>query len=365
MKNKFFETSFGRKIPFIPGYRDAHSVKKYKQVFSTLYQQDLKAPMEPSNFFKDIFEYFMMLDFLESLGVNLNWNTALDIGGAEGTISRILKTDNRVDYANCIEVRDASERLTDDHFQSLMDAFRAELADNNYDGILGKRWGHYTPDTFGYCPPNEGRNWRIGDSGYHAIDNYLMGDIFDHDEKYDLVTAFLCMEYFDYVNLFEKVEQLLNPGGTFFFIVNYWWWPVNSTTIVGDFPYLCQRLTGEDFERYFTENYPEEKEETLKIRGYFHKGRNPTTLNGYINAAEQQGLSCIGARPLLPLGRKHHKTPYPPVVLNEHPDTNLIDVLEDIRQYRKDVNMVDLRSAFVMAAFTKAPKSEERLESSI
>ncbi len=157
----------------------------------------------------------------------------------------------------------------------------------------------------------------------------------------------------------------MNPGGTFFFIVNNWWWPVNSTTIVGDFPYVCQRLTRDDFERYFSENYPDDTEETLKIYSYLHQGGTPTTLNGYIESAGKSGLTCIGARPLLPLGRSYHKTPFPPVVLNEHQDSKLQDVLEDIHCFRNDVSLIDLQSAFVMAAFSKSPDSKGSLTSII
>ena len=104
------------------------------------------------------------------------------------------------------------------------------------------------------------------------IDNYIAGDIYKSDGTYDFISAFLCLEHFDLGALFPKVSSMLSHGGVFCFLTSSWWWPVNSTTIVGDFPYACQRLIRDDLKRYFEETHPDETEDVLRRWDSFNHG---------------------------------------------------------------------------------------------
>ena len=60
----------------------------------------------------------------------------------------------------------------------------------------------------------------------------------------------------------------------FVFLVNYWWFPVNSTRLVGNFPYPCQRLEKDDFIKYINFCKDQDLSQAIKIlydifdRGY-------------------------------------------------------------------------------------------------
>ncbi len=61
----------------------------------------------------------------------------------------------------------------------------------------------------------------------------------------------------------------------------------------------------------------------------------------------------LGARRLTPANDSHPKTPISPNVLQRTDQSVISNVLEDIHHFRSDVRLMDLQTAFVMAAFTK------------
>jgi SAM-dependent methyltransferase len=189
------------------------------------------------------------------------------------------------------------------------------------------------------------------------IDEYITGDFTsqEFEKSFDFISAFLCLDYFDLDTVLSKVHDILEPGGVFCFIVNYWWWPVNSTWIVGDFPYTAQRLTRDDLQRYFESEYPSEAENVLKRYDYFHKGEHPT-LGEYVKRAHKAGFSLAGARRLTPVNDTHSKTPVTPNFIERFDETYLQDVLTDIHHFNEEVSLIDLKTSYVMGALIK-PKS--------
>ena len=49
-----------------------------------------------------------------------------------------------------------------------------------------------------------------------SVDKMIVGDIYERTGPFDIITAFLCLEYFDLSKIFEKVSSLLQPDGIFF-----------------------------------------------------------------------------------------------------------------------------------------------------
>lgn len=336
-----FKTSFGKEIPFVAGYRSAHRKGSAKELLGKW----PPGPMTFQGFCKDLFEFRIMMDFLTSIGVfDKHMEKGLEIGGAEGAISRLLKGKEMVRHVTCIEVHDMKNQLSDARFNKLLG--RVRLQGCKTDRCVGN-FGHYLA-----------RSPSMKDmymSAKPTLDRYIVGDVYNLNETFDWISAFLCMEYFDLEEFFPKVCSLLNNGGIFFFLVNNWWWPVNSTWIVGDFPYACQRLTRDDLEKYFNETYPDETQDILKRYDYFHKGKQHPTLDDCVEMADQSGLSFLSARRLTTVLDSHVKTPITPAVVNTCKGSRLADVLEDIHTFNPSVRLADIQTTFLMGVFKKRP----------
>jgi len=130
---------------------------------------------------------------------------------------------------------------------------------------------------------------------------------------------------------------------------------------VGDFPYACQRLTKSDLERYFESAYPEQSGTVSNRYDYFHKGTRPTA-HDYMDMGLEYGLIPKGFRRLSPQSVHRRKTPVPPNVISKHRPGYLRDVLNDIHQFRQDVRLEDLYTAFVMGVFKKESQKRESLQ---
>jgi hypothetical protein len=212
----------------------------------------------------------------------------------------------------------------------------------------------YQCANFGYYPKKSSNFWNLKNINKSEIDNYYVGDLFNHNKTYDFISAFCCIEYFKHDELFKKISNLLNEDGIFIFSVNYWWWPVNSSSIVGYFPYAAQRLERDDFIKYAKEFHPDESESMLTRYDYFADGMlQKPTLSQYISSAESHGLSLVGCSRFLPSVSTHQKTSLTPNSLDLCTDFKYDEILENIHSFRKDVTIEDLKTAYVLGVFKK------------
>ncbi|MCA0202526.1 MAG: class I SAM-dependent methyltransferase [Proteobacteria bacterium] len=117
-------------------------------------------------------------------------------------------------------------------------------------------------------------------------------DMLETPGTYDLVTAFAALDHTGLDEVLAKVRSMLNPGGVFFAQIQLWWWVVNTTGILGHFPYAGQRLALNDLTRYFAEHHPEHVEFVQRRYPYFHKGEHPTA-DEWVQRANQHGLELI------------------------------------------------------------------------
>lgn len=369
---KTFTTSYGTRIEVIDGYKELHPQIRLADVV-TPYAELVpdRGWMGIDGFIKDVYEYAIMIDFLERLGARTFWERGLDIGGAEGTISRLLRGARRLRYAVTIDISDVSRSLSTSTFIKHFLRFRAACLVARYSAPLRRfllgdgewRGQRLTPlfNNWGYWPPRSSTFWRLSLRAVPRIDRYIVGDVYQLDERFDLVTAFFCLDYFDIERVFAKIASLLVEGGTFFFAVSYWWYPVNSTGIVGGFPYCCQRLTPDDVRRYFEQFHPEEVEDVMRRYQYFHCGVTHPTLNDFVEIADRYDLALIGSDRLSPPRDVHHRSVLTPRLLNQFGDSRLDRVLADLHRVRPDVGLIDLQTAYVMAAFEKRSRSGRRL----
>src|SRR5262249_22522927 len=98
-----FTTTFGESIPVVPGYRAAHLAVRPSAVFS---DGARRPPLGIDGFIKDVYQYALMLDFLRNVHVDCRWRAALDVGGAEGTVSRLLRGQGLAAHVTTVEIED-------------------------------------------------------------------------------------------------------------------------------------------------------------------------------------------------------------------------------------------------------------------
>ena len=312
-------------------------------------------------FRKDLVEYVLTKNFLQEVGQVGPWKSALEVGGKEGTVARLLKGEGKTSHVDCIDIVPCYKQLTTGHFKKLMrDIYQPKYAGvripRRLAGLVNPKYYDWTGTQsreFAYLP-DKNFGWNVSIKQSPEPNNFIIGDFIEHPltQTYDLISALLCIEYFDPEKLFARVSSLLNPGGTFVFLVNYWWFPVNSIEHAGDFPYACQRLTKDDFRKYLEECEPNNTNAIMERYDYFHKG-NPQTLTSYEKLAKKNGLSLLGEKRCMPSDHTSPRTPLMPSTLDKYPETQLDDVLKDIHQFRTDVSVADLKTAFVMMAFQK------------
>ena len=369
---KGFQTSFGTTIPLIPGYKEAHPKIRISDIITPYAEMVPDKQMGIDGFIKDVYEYAMMMDFLENLGIKTRWDKGLDLGGAEGTMSRLLRGEGKLKTAVTVDISDVSHNLSTQAFLKHYVRFRAACIASRFsptlksfllgDGLWHGR--HLTPlfNHWGYWPPASSKFWNLTLKKAPKIDRYITGDVYDLQEKFDLITAFFCLDYFNIDKIFATISRLLTEGGTFFMAVNYWWYSVSAAGIVGDFPYCCQRLTREDFIRYFQEFHPEEADDALQRYNYYHQSAIHPTLNDYAEIADRYDMTTLGSTRLTPPRDVHHRSAVTPTQLNQFEDSRLQDVLADVRRFRPDVGLLDLQTAHVMLVFQKRTKQPRSLE---
>jgi len=363
-----FTTSRGKTIACIPGYREAHPSWKQTNLFGP-------TPFGIDGFIKDVYQYALMIDFLEGLGVRTAWDKALDVGGAEGTLSRLLRGEGRARWVATLEVQDLKRRLSTAMFLRYLTRFQLAVAASRFNPKLrqfllgertwrGRRLSPLYAD-FGYAPPRGSTFWRVWLRTLPRLDRYLIGDFYQLKEPFDLITSVAALPYFDVEKMFAKVSELLPEGGIFFFLNDNWWFPVNSTLLVGHFPYVGQRLTEPDLCRYVEEFHPGELDDWMARYRYYHHGKEKPTLDGYVEIADRFDLELLGAQRLIPPHLSHFRAVVSPKLLNQCDDTRLRDILEEIQQARPDVGLIDLMTRFYMAAFVKRTRRRVRLTQSL
>src|SRR3989338_5057767 len=190
-----------------------------------------------------------------------------------------------------------------------------------------------------------------------TLDRFIAGNIFELREKFDLITSFASLEWFEMNSILEKISDLLEVGGIFYVSVPHWWCSVNTTALAGHFPYACQRLTKEDFFRYVEEFFSEYSDAMKVAYGYFDA--NHPTRSDYINCGFKHGL--------VPLAYYSHVLPDPfslkygisPRGYFDYDHKVIDEVLEDIHCFRPDIRREDLLCRTNTIIFRKVDKEQQ------
>lgn len=352
MQNHFV-TEFGHRIDFIPGYhervdrftstfRDTHFTQERAGFIDRPATWTAKGTYQKS-FLKNYAMFSYVVQFLQRWRLSGPWQRAIDLGGAYGVFSALLKASGLarevayVDLLNYAAITpDYQEFLNNLEEIAAAGTVELEKARNMLDFFPG------SPSLFGMHRqfPNLAQ-----------VDEFQHGDLFHVTEKFDLVTSIATVDLFDLDATLAKVREMMAPNGLFVCLEEYWWWIVNSTCVAGHFPYTVQRLTAADLGRYVEEHHPHLMPSLDARLNYLYGGKRPT-MTDWCAAAERQGLRVIAIDRIMP--KNHHRVGFKVTSLLKLPDFNLNEILRDIRHYRPDVGVDDLLTSINVLAMVKA-----------
>lgn len=341
-----FVTEFGHRIDFVPGFYERN--KEYVSwIATTDVSQSVKTygpsgKVDPRLLFRDWIAFSAAAHFLGRHGLfERQYGTAIDLGGAEGTMMRLFRAYGTVADATSVDLIDFSGAVDDAYFAE----FIAHLNDVPALPLEIRKFINHAKSQ-SYFNQDEPL---LTDFRYPgSLRQHLVMNMMDVPGSYDLVTAFAALDHVGLDELLNKVRSMLTPGGIFFAQIQLWWWVVNTTGILGHFPYVGQRLSRTDLDRYFSENHPEHLDFVRRRYPYFHHGEHPTARE-WVRRAGQHGLELVAMERLMP---DHHKFGVlTPPELEREPWFSFEDVLRDVHHLHSDVTQDDLKTQSIFVAF--------------
>jgi hypothetical protein len=181
---------------------------------------------------------------------------------------------------------------------------------------------------------------------------YHVGEVFAHQGKYDLVTSFMALEYFEFDKIAAKVAELLEPDGYFGFLVSYWWYPVNNTLLYGRFPYLLQQLGTEEAMDYYATVHPTLPQHHLSRRLGYSDPCRPTVAD-YERTAFRHGLVPVWTLRLHPDHTANSRAVMGPLAIDTLPGWTLERVLENAHRVKRELTLSDLMASHILMLFRK------------
>lgn len=314
---------------------------------------------------------YQFINLLRNTEVRYPFERSLDIGCGYAIQPRILKALGIVREAVGIDIYDRASAIDERVLSRQHRRFRRlrrldsiqgridEKASQFRTGLDNLLFGSLRNPRISY---KQGSGW-MPDAGVFnlrfvnkpSLDRFINGDVYDLEEKFDLVTMQYCLPWFDAKLIFKKISELLKPGGVFYAAAPNWWCSVNPTLLAGHFPFAPQRLTQEDYFRYLDE-FHSQNAEAMKVWYRFFDPRHPT-LSDYIGIAHENGLVTLDYKSnVVPLSVAL-KRAVNSVGYFQHDYVHLDDVLEDIHQFRPDVRLEDLLADTHCVIFKKVDKN--------
>jgi hypothetical protein len=364
----FFVTEFGHKIDFIPGYYESN--KTFAESTIGKPYDKLRAPEKSgtetekwfaAKFIKDLVWFSKIMFFLDrwdlmSLRKNSGRSRSLDINGGTGAVAALLKAAGFVEHATVQEMADYSSVIEPDAFDALLDFLRKGIADDQNKDVLaadGRKLLQKFKYAFDLFPTQHPMTGIFNHFPARAqVDRYLKNGFYETRGAYDLITGVAAFDALNIDRALGKVRDLLTDDGLFVCLDEYWWWPINSSAIIGHFPYVMQRLSYPDLERYIAEHHPAFVPGLKDRYDYLYEGTPAPTLNDWFALAAKNGLRTVAVERIMPI--HHHRLGQCPPKLLQQPWFNPDEILRDIKYRKPDVVLPDLLTSSFLIAMTKA-----------
>jgi SAM-dependent methyltransferase len=314
-------------------------------------------------FLGKFYEAALVLDALQRVGRRSEFRAGLDIGSGPALQPRIMKLVGRVDQVEAIDIYDGSRRCSDALLRRYARRLRALYLlyrlQKPIPNTLRRRFSLLRRidaklplgvEEFGYYPDESPYGTRLRRGPTLAA--YHVGEVFAHQGRYDLVTSFMALEYFEFDKIAAKVAELLEPDGYFGFLVSYWWYPVNSTLLYGRFPYLLQQLGTEEVMDYYATVHPPLPQHHLSRRLGYSDPCRPTVAD-YERAAFRHGLVPVWTLRLHPDHTANSRAVVGPLAIDTLPGWTLERVLENAHRVKRELTLSDLMTSHVLMLFRK------------
>ena len=348
-----FVTEFGHRIDFVPGYFERNSFyahfAKHNWQGRKPYECDAQAG-KPLGYYmvaKDWVLFSALVSFLSRLGLLKKWHSGIDLGGAEGTVIRLFKAAGLLDCATNLDIFDFSRVAPDAYFTEFLHRTAApDWANSATHPVTDAiNWAKVHLDYLPMTAPLEGL---VVDFPVKPEAETVVANIYDAHGCYDLIVSNALLEFVDLDRALPKIRSLIAPGGTFVGNLNLCWCPVVPNGLVGDFPYLFQRLTLNDARRYFEGHRPEQLFNLEARYSYFHEGKQRPALSDWMEAFKRNGLKVAGFELVSPIRAKRYGDP--PKQLLKKPWFNPNEVLRDAHHINQSVTIDDLTATALRVA---------------
>lgn len=379
MSANSFVTRYGDKIDFVDGYYDLFSdlIAQYKDViqiyddFSEYLRQQGQdrengktPPIQGAGYLARHARTAKMLEMLEKYRVLRRFDSVLDIGTGYGIMPRLMKAYGLVDKAFGLDLADrtyfiSSREILENEsalsWTKRVDGLKTELNRLRLLEFEAIDWaGRASYPEFGFAM-NASNFFPRVTTDRIDLDGLAISDIYKYERQHDLITSFCSLCCFESEDLMRKVANLLTDGGIFLVYVNLWWYPINSTTLVGHFPYSHCRLDRDDWTRYCREFHPEHFAEMNRLYEVID-ARHPTVSN-YIETASKNGLTLLGYERCIHNQAHDPRSRLSPNHLERCFGTSYLgEVLSNVRRFRPDVSIEDLQTSHVFLVFEKRGK---------
>ena len=343
----------GTAIPFVPGFYDRHKKRDAESFLAEgSSRPENRAPLSYKAFLKDAFLYSLMVDLFQKTGITIRAKRALDVGGGEGTMARLMKSDQRSEQVHVIELYDMQSLLPDTLYAQHLRKHRLTSALYRL-GISQRAWRPSLFEAFDYFPNPSDAYFNIG-GRRGDIDSYTLRDFYSTDGSYDLLTAFSCVDYFDPNKFLEKASTLVSPGGHLYLHLAYWWFPVNCSMAVGDFPFAAQRLTSSEYEAYLRTHHPQDAANMMRLYNYFHLGKDHPVADDYVEMANRAGFELLAMRKLMTRSSGAAKmTSSTAETLSDDAHHSPARVLAEIQRFAPGVRLSDLKTFNLLLGFKR------------
>ncbi len=243
----------------------------------------------------------------------------LDIGCGRGIHMRLLKAWGLIDEAVGIDIYDHCSGFDENSLKRLSLKFRCLRPFEAWQDRIArkprKEWSSIENSVMRKIPTARRFAEDYGhrpDKGIYSlsfkrnpkVDRFIAGNVFELDEKFDVVTSFASMDWFSADEFLAKVGSLLNEGGYFYVWVANWWHSINTTNIFGHAPFSAQRMSREELEAYARNKQPAYADDIMKSYAYFDSAH--PTLADLVDLGARHGLVPVTWRQnVLPNAVRH------------------------------------------------------------
>ena len=309
------------------------------------------------------YEANLVLDTLRSAGKLRPFERALDIGSGPALQLRYMKMAGHIKHADAIDLYDGVSRCPDSTFISyglmqlaLNSGYRIQgLIPCGLESVsprLKKLRQKYPIGVDEFSVRTDENFLTFYPRIRKTIDKFFVGDIYDLNGQYDLITSYMALDYFDFNEMAKKVATILTSGGIFAFIVSYWWYPINNTLLYGHFPYLLQQLEPREVLRYYREIHPNLNLANIEHRlGYSDQKR--LTISDYQNIAFEHNLMPLTSVRLRPVADDNDRAIIGPVNINNNYGLSLTQVLNNVSGWKSGLSVLDLMTSHVLLVFER------------